>query len=174
MNKEQTYLIKYLSKKNFHLEKDENYNELIFIYKKHYSELRVRLYFEYNYSSEIYTIRYYTNHGVKLRGRKTKATGSFGNRVYKNLQYIISKFESIAEEDRKVKDREKKYTTELRSYYEKIHKYVSINTYDSNYDNSITIYINGNDDNKRTSYNILYKNNQYFLKSKTVEYYEKN
>lgn len=174
MSKEKEYLINYLSKKNFHLEKNESYNELIFVYKKHNLELKVILYFEYNYSSEFYTIRYYNNMGINVKGRKTKATGSFSYRVYKNLQYIISKFEPIAEEGKKIKDKEKKYATELLSYYKKIHKYVNIDIYDSNYDNSITIYIHTSDDDKRTNYVIIYKDNKYFLKSKTIEYYEKD
>lgn len=161
------YLIKYLAKKGINLSLNE-YNNLIWIYKSHYSEFIIKIYIEPKdgWSDESgLIIKYYSSYAEQLGRRKTAVTDGFGLKVYKNLIFIKEQLDKRAEQLKETIDRKKKYCTELEIYYKKIHKRVEIST-SKNRDESISININAYDDNKSTSYSMTYKDNRYYLNGK--------
>ncbi len=66
------------------------------------------------------------------------------------------------------KKNKKKYCSELKSYYERIHAYVDISLYDITDD--IYVFVITRDKDKNTTYQISIKDNNYYLKSKKIEY----
>jgi hypothetical protein len=167
------YLIKYLAKKDLDFDLTEDYNSLVLRYFKHDIELKIELYIDYiyNYNNEgNYYVRYYTNYHVQELGRRrTKTNGSYGNRVYKNLNFIIGELNKTALRFKEEREKEKKYCTELLLHYKRKHDNVSLNV--SDYSNVVTIVVYCNDkDGTTTNYHIEYKENKYYLKSKNISF----
>ena len=166
-------IVDYLNKKGITITLTETGN-LIWYYKKHYSEFTIRLLVERknwkDYNVNI--INYSVSENIRgLRRRRTSINDGFCLSIYKNLIWIQQQLDPIAENVRVKTDDKIKYCTELEIYYKKIHKNVSISvSKGSNNIHSITI--NGYDSaNNTTYYNLTYSDNKYYLdwKSENLE-----
>jgi len=149
----------------------DSYDDLILIYKKHYTEFKIRLSFEKK--NENYVIKYDTLYRIKnIKKRRTLVKGNFYKKLENNISFIKKELEPVAESEKVKIDNEKKYCSELKSHFIKKHERVNISVY-QNY-NRVKITINCYDYTKgETTYHIYYKNNKYYLESKLVEHYNK-
>ena len=164
------YLTKYLAKKGIEI-KNDGFDRIIYNYKRHYTECRVTMYFNYNINNNYNTIKYYCTYNIPgIRRRRTKTNGNCGLSVYKNLLFIISKLDIIAEEEKRNIDLKNKYCSELESYYKRKHKKVNISL--SKTDTGLYISIISRDIKvqKFTYYTIHCINNKYYLTNKTTNF----
>ena len=158
-------LIEYLSKKGLEVYVVESL--LYWNYNIHDSNFKINLYIENRYDN-FTIIRYYSNtHLTNLHKKKTSTKNNFCLSVYKNLLSIKVEFDKIAEETKIKNELKNKYCNELESYYSKKYDKVEIKTTEE--DNYIGININCD---YKSYYNIMYKNNKYYLKSKSM-YFDK-
>lgn len=164
------YLIEYFAKKDIYLTIERG--RLVWYYKSHYSNFTVTIYPEKQDNNYPFSIKLYSHYPIKnLRRRRTIAKGSFGLSVYKNLQFVKSEFDKIAEDDKLKRDTKSRYCTELESYYKKIHNKVDITANRYGESPCISISVMGYDDNgKSTYYSITYEDNKYYLNYKTENY----
>jgi hypothetical protein len=143
-------------------------------YEKYYSSFSFSFYFDEFLEKNNSVIMYHSEYYIKnIKRRKTNIKNrNFCNIVYNNILYIISHYDKISTEHKLKIDTKNKYCSELESHYNKLHKSTYINVKYSKND-IVDILINGYDDDKKTSYDITFEKNKYFLNSKTV-YYEKS
>lgn len=169
-------IIKYLKSKDINII-TKNYCDLVWEYEKYYSKFNISLKImrcntNKPEEDDKYIIKYFTSSYPTIQGirrRRTSANGSFCKSVYDNLMWISSELDKIAEEQRTKIDTKKKYCTELELHYKEIHNNVSVTIDKLNGDNDDTfnISVRGSDDNNKiTIYDIVYKDNRYYLKSK--------
>ena len=147
----------------------ENGKDVVWNYSPFYSNFRIRLSFQkkdYNDLESKYIINYYVNVNVKgTRRRKTTTNDGYNLKVYKNLLLIKEELDKIASAEKEKIDTKTKYCTELEKYYKKLYETVTISTYRED-DTRVSISINCHKPNKSVYYEIIYKNNRYFLSEK--------
>lgn len=166
-------IVKYLNAKGIivSINSDE---KIIWYYEPHYSKFTVNLYFERkNWNDEENSIiKYYTNYKVKgLHRRKTSIRYSgYCLKIYNILMLCKEEFDKIAEAEKKRIDQKTKYCTELESYYKRFYKNVNIST--TKYSEVIGININCQNDDSSVYYQIIYKDNKYYLTNRKEEYQE--
>ena len=170
----QDKIIKYFSKKGIILILNE-YNNLIWNYKNHYSEFTTILYVQKEFFDQYYTITYHVN-GANIRTYKKKTKSSsknFCGIIYKNFINFQKIFDERALDKKNETDLKNIYCTELTRYYSRIHHKISIDIFKLS-TNEIDISITGyNQKNRQENYySIKYKDNKYYLYSKS-DYTEK-
>ena len=161
-------LIKYLTKKGLNVELDID-EKIYWNYNVHYSTLKIKLDPEKdNYDDDFFIIRYLTS--IQLDGlykKKTSTKNNFCLAVYNNLLLIKEQFDKIAEYKKIETDLKNKYCNELEAYYKRKYDKVGITTKQT--DDYVDISINCD---YGEYYNIIYKDNKYYLKSKSI-YFDK-
>lgn len=167
----QNNIIKYFSKKGIDIIIDK-YNNLVWNHKLHYSNFSVILYFEKEYFDDFYTIRYHVCGASITYKKKLKTKTSSKNfclTIYKNFLYIQKVFDEKAIELKIDTDIKHNYCIELTRYYSRLHHKIGIEVSQRSNENEIDIYITGYDRyfNHETFYSIKYKNNKYYLISKS-------
>ena len=164
-------IVKYLNGKGIVISVDSD-ERIIWYYEPHYSKFTVKLYFEKKDWNDPQNniVRYYTSHNVAgLHRRKTSLKYSgYCLKIYKILMLCKEQLDRIAESEKKRIDQKTKYCTELESYYKKFYKSVNIST--SKYENSVDITINCHNDDSSVYYEIVYKDNKYYLTNRREEY----
>lgn len=144
-------------------------------YKKDYSTFKFCFYLDENYypdkNIKDFTVKYSSSFTLNgTRRRKTKTINNYCPKVYKNILWMIKKFDISASMSKSRIDTKNKYCAELESYYSKIHKSIYV-TVSQMTNDIVKIVINGYDLGKTTTYYIVCKNNKYFINSKQI-YYE--
>jgi len=164
----QEKIIKYFSKKGINIIINEYYN-LVWNYKIHYSDFSVILYFQQKeYDDDFYTITYHVvGANIRTYNKKTKASKNFCYTLHKNFlvfQKIFDEHANILKVDTDIKQ---DYCIELTRYYSRIHHKIIIDV--SKRLDEIDINITGYDCKFKpeTYYSIKYKNDKYYLMSKT-------
>jgi hypothetical protein len=156
-------LIKYFLEKNIQLIDNENCDNTIVIeYKKHYSNYYINLYLRVKNNNVV--IQYYSPIKYLKKYRTSTITPNFCKRVYDVFLVVKHDMDEDAEETKNKIDLKNKYAIELERHYIKKHDRIYIDISSSSADD-VKIYITGYDDDKRTEYNILIRNNKYYLYS---------
>lgn len=167
-------IVKYLNAKGIMISIDSD-ERIIWYYEPHYSKFTVKLSFEkkdWN-DDQNNIVRYYTNNVSGLHRRKTSLKYSgYCLKIYKILMICKEELDRIAKSQKNIIDQKTKYCTELESYYKRFYKQINIST--SKYPESelIDISINCYGDNSSVYYQILYKENKYYLMNRQEEYQE--
>jgi len=164
-------IITYLEKKNINIKL--YHDRLIWNYDVYYSKFVVTLYLDKkDYNDENFTIKYHSNFNINTKRRRTLTSKGYLIKVYKNLNWIKSELNIVADKLKCETETKNKYCTELERHYCKIHKSVSITT-GKDWNNNVIIQINCTDSYDKSSYySISYKDNRYNLIHK-IEYDKK-
>jgi len=167
-------ILKYLDSKNLNIKfkkKTDVYVDCEYI--KYNSKFNFSFYLVDNYCEGNvidHNVKYYSNlplNGIKQRS--TKAVKKNYNKVYNNIMWMLKKYDESALEFKTKNDTKNKYCSELESHYNKKHSTICINVnFTSPEFTKITI--DGYDVDVTTTYNILYKDNRYYLQSKNIKY----
>jgi len=166
-------IVKYLNAKGIVISVDSD-EKIIWYYEPHYSKFTVKLYFEkkdWN-DDQNNIIKYYPSHNVSgLHRRKTSIKYSgYCLKIYKILMLCKEQFDKIAESEKKRIDQKTKYCTELESYYKKFYRSVNVST--SKNGETVDISINCYNDNSSVYYQIIYRDNKYYLTNRREDYHE--
>jgi hypothetical protein len=166
-----TKLVKYLNEKGIDMIINDN-GKLIWTYEPHYSKFEIRLNYTYKNENDNDPIIFYSPNtfvNKDFHRRKTSINNSYCLKVYRNLQIIKEEYDKIAVANKRVVDTKTKYCTELEKYYERLYDRVDITT-SKQIDDTISISISCyNGYTASAFYNILFKNNKYYITHK-VDY----
>lgn len=166
----------YLIKRKFELKISGTGQDYIsFEYTSNYSNIVINLFIERDLKDKL-TVKYYSNNDIQniKRLRNSTSSKNYLRSIFDNLNYIKVESNRISREKKEKIDNRKKYSTELESHYKRIHNQVNVVVYLYNKETDdsehISIIITCYDNNKRTIYNIISRDNKYYLTNKEEKY----